>query len=125
LARFAKPGHFFDFTRYRPTLYLGEGGRRISIPNVRLRYAKREGNDLLFLHLLEPHSLSEVYIDSVLKMFKTLKVKEYVLLGSMYDMVPHTRPLIIHGGAMGREGQRELKKAGTFSSHYQGPTQCR
>jgi hypothetical protein len=122
LARFAKPGHFFDFTRYRPTLYFEEGIRRVSIPNVRLRYAKREGNDFLFLHLLEPHASSEAYIDSVLKMFKTLKVKKYILLGSMYDMVPHTRPLIIHGGAMGREAEQDLKKAGTFSSHYQGPT---
>jgi hypothetical protein len=32
----------------------------VSVPNITLRYAKREeGNDLLFLHLLEPHSLSE------------------------------------------------------------------
>ena len=29
LARLAKPGHFFDFTRYRPTLYLEGGIRRI------------------------------------------------------------------------------------------------
>ena len=123
LAKLAKPGHFFDFTRYRPTLFLDEGIRRVSIPNVRLRYAKREGgNDFLFLNLLEPHSLSESYIDSVLKILKTLKVKKYILLGSMYDMVPHTRPLIIHGGAMGREAEQDLKKAGTFSSHYQGPT---
>ena len=123
LARFAKPGHFFDFTRYRPTLYLEEGIRRVSIPNVRLRYAKREGgNDFLFLHLLEPHALAEFYIDSVLKILKTLKVKKYILLGSMYDMVPHTRPLMIHGGAMGREAQQDLKKARVFSSHYQGPT---
>lgn len=123
LARFAKPGHFFDFTRYRPTLYLEEGVRRVSIPNVRLRYAKREGgNDFLFLHLLEPHAFSEAYIDSVLKMFKTLKVKKYIVLGSMYDMVPHTRTLIIHGGGTGREAEQDLKKAGTSSSHYQGPT---
>ena len=47
LARLAKPGNFFDFTRYRPNLYYEEGIRRISIPNVTLRYAKREGgNDL-------------------------------------------------------------------------------
>jgi hypothetical protein len=123
LARLAKPGHFFDFTRYRPTLYYEEGIRRVSIPNMTLRYAKREGgNDLLFLHLLEPHALSEVYVDSVLKLLKTLKVKKYILLGSMYDAVPHTRPLIINGGAMGRETQQDLKKSEAQPSHYQGPT---
>jgi len=123
LARLAKPGHFFDFTRYRPTLYYEEGIRRVSVPNVALRYAKREeGNDLLFLHLLEPHSLSEVYVDSVLKLFKTFKVKKYILLGSMYDVVPHTKPLIINGGAVGRETQQDLKKSEAQHSHYQGPT---
>ena len=123
LARLAKPGHFFDFTRYRPTLYYEEGIRRVSIPNMTLRYAKREGgNDLLFLHLLEPHALSEVYIDSVLRLLKTLKVKKYILLGSMYDVVPHTRPLIINGGAIGRETQQDLKKSEAQPSYYQGPT---
>ena len=123
LARLAKPGHFFDFTRYRPTLYYEEGIRQVSIPNMTLRYAKREGgNDLLFLHLLEPHALSEVYVDSVLKLLKTLKVKKYILLGSMYDVVPHTRPLIINGGAIGRETQLDLKKSEAQPSYYQGPT---
>jgi hypothetical protein len=123
LAKLAKPGHFFDFTRYRPTLYLEEGIRKVSIPNVTLRYAKREGgNDLLFLHLLEPHALSEVYVDSVLRLLKTFKVKKYILLGSMYDVVPHTRPLIVNGGAIGREAEQELRKSGALPSHYQGPT---
>ena len=123
LARLAKPGNFFDFTRYRPTLYLEEGIRKVSVPNVALRYAKREsGNDLLFLHLLEPHALSEVYVDSVLKLLKTLKVKKYILLGSMYDVVPHTRPLIINGGAIGKEAEQDLKKSGALPSSYQGPT---
>ena len=123
LAKLAKPGHFFDFTRYRPTLYLEEGIRKVSIPNVTLHYAKREGgNDLLFLHLLEPHALSEVYVDSVLRLLKTFKVKKYVLLGSMYDAVPHTRPLIVSGGAIGREAEQELSKSGAMPSRYQGPT---
>jgi len=123
LARLAKPGHFFDFTRYRPTLYYEEGIRQVSIPNMTLRYAKREGgNDLLFLHLLEPHALSEIYVDSVLKLLKTLNVKKYILLGSMYDVVPHTRPLILNGGAIGRETQLDLKKSEAQPSHYQGPT---
>jgi hypothetical protein len=123
LARLAKPGNFFDFTRYRPNLYLDEGIRRISVPNTTLHYAKREGeNDLLFLHLLEPHALAEVYVDSVLRLLKTLKVKKYCLLGSMYDVVPHTRPLIVNGGAMGKETELELRKSGAQTSHYQGPT---
>jgi len=123
LARLAKPGHFFDFTRYRPNLYLEEGIRRISVPNTTIRYAKREGrNDLLFLYLLEPHALAEFYVDSVLRLLKTLKVKKYCLLGSMYDVVPHTRPLIVNGGAIGKETESEFKRSGAQLSSYQGPT---
>jgi hypothetical protein len=123
LARLAKPGHFFDFTRYRPNLYYEEDIRRISIPNVTLSYAKREGeNDLLFLHLLEPHALAEVYVDSVLRLLKILKVKKYCLLGSMYDVVPHTRPFIVNGGAIGKETELDLKRSEAQPSHYQGPT---
>ncbi len=123
LAKLARPGHFFDFTRYRPTLHLDEGVRKVSIPNVTVRYAKREGkNDLLFLHLLEPHALAEIYVDSVLQLLKTLRVRKYCQLGSMYDVVPHTRPLIVYGGAIGIETVQDLKKTEAQPSHYQGPT---
>lgn len=123
LARLAKPGHFFDLTRYRPTLYYEGAIRRLSVPNMPLRYAKREGeNDLLFFHLLEPHALSEFYVDSVLRLLKILKVRKYILLGSMYDAVPHTRPLIINGGANGKMAQQDLRKSEAQPSHYQGPT---
>jgi len=123
LGRLARPGHFFDFTRYRPTLYLEEGLRKVSVPNTTLSYAKRENeNDLIFLHLLEPHSLSENYVDSVLRLLRTFRVKKYILLGSMYDAVPHTRPLIVNGGAIGKETGLDLKKSGVQPSYYQGPT---
>jgi len=123
LARLAKPGNFFDFTRYRPNLYREEGIRRVSIPNTTLRYAKRErGNDLLFLRLLEPHALAEFYVDSVLRLIKTLKASKYCLLGSMYDMVPHTKPLLVNGGALGKETEQDLERSEAQPSNYQGPT---
>ena len=123
LGRLAKPGHFFDFTRYRPMLHLEEGVRKVNIPNTTISYARRENeNDLLFLHLLEPHAHSEIYVDSVLRILRTFGVKKYILLGSMYDAVPHTRPLIVNGGAIGRETELDLKKSGAQPSYYQGPT---
>jgi hypothetical protein len=123
LGRLAKPGNFFDFTRYRPTMYYERNVRRIKVPNTYLKYAKREGeNDLLFLRLLEPHSMSEIYVDSVLRLFETLKVKRYCLIGSMYDAVPHTKPLIANGGAIGKEAEQDLKRTEAHRSSYQGPT---
>lgn len=123
LGGLARPGAFFDFTRYRPTLYYEGDERRITVPNTTLRYARREkGNDLLFLSLLEPHALAEVYVDSILRVLSVLKARKYILLGSMYDVVPHTRPLVVNGGAVGKETILDLRKSEAVKSHYQGPT---
>ena len=40
----------------------------------------------------------------------------------MYDVVPHTRPLIVNGGAIGRETELDLKRSEAQPSDYQGPT---
>jgi predicted ATP-grasp superfamily ATP-dependent carboligase len=123
LAKLARPGNFFDFTRYRPTVYLEGAVRRLKIPNTILSYATREkGNDFLFLRMLEPHSLGEDYVDSIIELLKTFKAKRYCLLGSMYDAVPHTKPLLVSGRATGKDAEQDLKKAGVQSSNYQGPT---
>jgi predicted ATP-grasp superfamily ATP-dependent carboligase len=123
LGRLARPGNFFDFTRYRPTMYLRGGRREVSLPNTMVSYAQQEeGHDFVFLHLLEPHMLGEDYVDSVAQLLVKLGVKRYCLLGSMYDVVPHTRPLVITGSASGEKAAQELKKVGAQSSGYQGPT---
>ncbi len=123
LAQLTRPGNFFDFTRYRPTVYFEGAARRLKIPNTILSYAQREkGNDFLFLHMLEPHSLGEDYVDSVIELLKVLKVKRYCLLGSMYDAVPHTKPLLVSGRATGKGAEMDLRKAGVQPSNYQGPT---
>jgi len=123
LGRLARPGNFFDFTRYRPTIYFEEGRRKVTIPNTVVNYAKRDGgNDFLFLHLLEPHMLGEVYVDSVLRLLERFNVKRYCLLGGMYDMVPHTRPLLVTGAAVGAKAEYDLNRAGVQASDYEGPT---
>ena len=123
LGELARPGNFFDFTRYRPTAYLKEGRREFSIPNTTISYAKREtGCDFLFLKLLEPHMLGEVYVNSILQLLKKFEVKRYCFLGSMYDMVPHTKQLLVSGGAIGKKAEQDLAKAEILPSDYQGPS---
>lgn len=123
LARLARPGSFFDFTRYRPTIYRREGRRHLSVPNTYITYGKQKtGNDFLFLHLLEPHMLGEVYVNSVVRLLSRFKIKRYCLIGSMYDFVPHTRPLLVTGSAVEKMLKRGLETAGAVSSDYQGPT---
>ena len=123
LARLARPGNFFDFTRYRPTLIRKENNSEIDIPNTIINYSKDpESHDFLFLRLLEPHMLAEVYVDSVVELLKTFGVKRYCLIGSMYDMVPYTRPLLVTGNASNLALQNALAITNVIPSDYQGPT---
>jgi predicted ATP-grasp superfamily ATP-dependent carboligase len=71
---------------------------------------------------LEPHAHAELYIASVLKLLKTFKAKRYILVGSMYDVVPHTRPLLVSGYGMGEGALEELRKAGVLPITYRGPS---
>jgi predicted ATP-grasp superfamily ATP-dependent carboligase len=117
------PGRFYDFTRYRPTIHLDNGIRDMTIPNTTIHYAERPGlPSLLLFRLLEPHSQSELYVSSVIKVLTHFKVTKYVLLGSMYDSVPHTRPLLVSGYGMGEKALADVRKAGVMPISYQGPS---
>jgi len=123
LAELARPGSYFDFTRYRPMLYGSRDQRQMVLPNSYVTYGRQEeDHDFLFLHLLEPHTLGEIYVDSVLQLLVSFGVKRYCLIGSMYDFVPHTRPLLVTGGASDEKTKYELERAGVYSSDYEGPT---
>jgi hypothetical protein len=126
LAKLARPGTFFDLTRYRPTVRNVEGGgRETTFPNSNVRYAQPEsGPNLIFMHLLEPHSMAEDYIDSIVELLKHFGVSVYCRLGAMYDSVPHTRPIVITGNT----GDVEPRPGAhpplvqQRGSSYEGPT---
>jgi len=123
LAVLSRPGRFYDYTRYRPIIRLEEGIRDLSIPTTHIHYARREGrSDIVLLRLLEPHAASEFYVDSIVRLLKTFGTKRYVLLGSMYDMVPHTRPLLISGYGMGKEAREDVRKARALPMVHHGPS---
>lgn len=125
LGKLARPGTFFDFTRYRPTVRIVNGQRETTSPNSFVNYAQPEnGPDLLFLHLLEPHAMAEDYVDSVVELLNHFRVSVYCRVGAMYDSVPHTRPTAVTGNA----GTLQ-PRPGTASpliqqrqSQYEGPT---
>ncbi len=123
LGKLVRPGQFFDFTRYRPTMRLVKGERQVTVPNSLIHYAtSEEGPDYLFLHLMEPHANSEEYTDSILEVVRYFNIKRYCRLGAMYDAVPHTRPLLVTG-SLGEVAQ--IKPVSNFKlrqSNYQGPT---
>ena len=124
LGRLARPGTFFDFTRYRPRTRMVEGRRVFTTPNSIVHYAHDDNSDrdFLFMHLREPHAMGEDYTDAVVALLKHFDVTEYCRIGGMYDQVPHTRPLLVTGSLS--ESQTETAKdlVSPRQSTYQGPT---
>ena len=123
IGRLVKPGRYYDFTRYRPKSVLKQGVREYSIPSTTISAAVREhGPDLITLHMLEPHLYGEDYTDSLIELLKYLGVKRYSMIGAMYDMVPHTRELLVSGGILDSHNEAEYKLVGVRPSGYEGPT---
>ena len=123
IGRLAQPGLFYDFTRYRPRSVRNQGRREFSVPNTIVRHAPTpEGPDLLLVHLLEPHLYGEEYVETLLQVFDHLGVKKYSLIGAMYDIVPHTRPLMVSGVGVGTGVEEENRLVGVLTSNYEGPT---
>ncbi len=123
IGRLVRPGRYYDFTRYRPKSVLRRGKREYTIPSTTVKVAVREnGPDLVTLHLLEPHAYGEDLTDSVIGMLDQLGVKRYSMVGAMYDMVPHTRPLLVSGGSVDASNEAEYRMVEVRPSDYEGPT---
>ena len=123
IGKLARPGNFYDFTRYRPVIAMREGVRDVTIPNSFIYACRREGaRDLLLLHLLEPHAFGEDFAEGVTEVLQALKAVRYSLVGAMYDAVPHTRPLMVTGSVQGPNSQRQAREAKVEESTYEGPT---
>ena len=123
IGRLVRPGRFYDFTRYRPKSVIKEGVREYSIPSTTVSVCVRDRSpDIITLHLLEPHLYGEDYTDSVIEVLKHFGVKRYSMIGAMYDMVPHTRQLLVSGGTVDASNEEEYKLVGVRPSDYEGPT---
>ena len=124
LGRLAKPGKFFDFTRYRPRMRIVNGNRVFTKPNTIVHHAKDQysDRDYIFIHIREPHNFGEEYTDSIVELFYYCNVTEYCRIGGMYDSVPHTRPILVTGSMT---DEQEIKAGSLLNprrSTYQGPT---
>lgn len=123
LGKLTRPGDYFDFTRYRPRTRITADRRQLILPNSTIGYTQREQSpDFLLLNLREPHNSSEEYVDSVVDILKAFDVKRYCLLGGMYDVVPHTRPLLVSGTTSVQRTADEAKMIRVQETTYQGPT---
>ena len=124
LGRLARPGNFYDFTRYRPRTRTVNDRRVLTIPNTIVHYAHDDesNRDYLFLEMREPHAKGEDYAEAVVNLLKQFDVTEYCGIGGMYDSVPHTRPLLVTGNLTKDQEARAGGLVSTRSGTYQGPT---
>lgn len=122
MGHLARPGRYFDFTRYRPMLTRENGQRRVTLPNTHLHSANTPDGDWILLHSLEPHNNGDEFVEGLIELVVRLNVTEYVLIGSMYAPVPHTRPVPVSGGSSSEAMQQKLRAAGVRESNYEGPT---
>ncbi len=123
LAALARPGEFYDFTRYRPMLSRKGESADVTFVNAMVTCGRRsEGPDFVFLRLPEPHTMAETFVESVVELLKRLNVKRYSLLGSVYDMVPYTRPLLVTSSASNQSLRNNLSVTKAVPSDYNGPT---
>jgi hypothetical protein len=130
IAEFARPGDFYDFVTYRErslTYIDNKGIRRTEYPNSRVYYVRRydSDSDLLFLSLLEPNHFSEIFVDRVVTLLKTMNIKRYIVAGAMGSPVPHTRQIRITGRSSDPGIGEKLDTLGvrqTLGRQYQGPT---
>ena len=124
LGRLARPGNFFDFTRYRPRTRIVEGRRVFTTPNSIAHYARDDesNRDHIFLHLREPHAQGEDYVDAVVSLLKHFDVTEYCRIGGMYDSVPHTRRLLVTGTLTKEQAELAKGLVSPRRNTYQGPT---
>ena len=123
IGRLSRPSEFYDYTRYRPQMNLSGDRRTVTVPNTIVFAGRRDSPpDLLLLQMLEPHARAEDFNDSITEVLRHLKVSRWVLVGGMYDSVPHSRPLAVTGSARGWDAPPELGGVRLRRGSYQGPT---
>lgn len=124
LATMINPSKFYDYTIYRPRTYFSDGKRKFRQPQTRLSYVIRpeDDHDLIMMEMLEPHINSEDFINAVIELADKFNVSEYTMIGGMYDMVPHTRPLVVSSITSDPTLLDTLLELQVRESDYEGPT---
>ena len=120
------PEEFYDFTSTRPQTLLDDKGERyISWPSndFHAYVPDDDSPGLLLLSGVEPNLKWKTYCDAVIAIADRYGVELMVTLGSLFNMVPHTRPFPVSSVVSSNEklGKRVLA-IGAFNSPYQGPT---
>jgi predicted ATP-grasp superfamily ATP-dependent carboligase len=116
------PEEYHDFQVNRPTVAIGDGGRReISWPTTHIAVATvpQTGRLVVLVHGIEPSMRWRRYCAELLDLGKTLGVRSVVTLGALLADAPHTRPIPVSATTEDPEVRALL---GLEPSTYEGPT---
>lgn len=116
------PDDYVDFQQSRPTVALGDDGRRtISWPETGLSWATVPGldRDLLLCVGVEPNMRWKAFAAEITDLALKLDVDLALTLGGLLADTPHTQPVPVSGSAAEPALAREL---GLQLSRYEGPT---
>lgn len=116
------PEEYHDFQVNRPTVALGEDGRRIiSWPTTRLSWTSPPGSrrDMVLVRGIEPSMRWRSYVAELLTYAEQLGVTTMVTLGALLADVPHTRPIPVTTTS---EDEGLLRELALERSRYEGPT---
>jgi proteasome assembly chaperone (PAC2) family protein len=122
--RFASidPERFYDFQATRPTVRVTlRGVREINWPANDFFYARNPGgeHDLVILIGVEPNLRWRTFGETLLGLFRDLKVNMVISLGALLADVAHTRDVRVTGTAADPEVAARLHLS---TSRYEGPT---
>src|SRR5665648_283953 len=116
------PEEYHDFQVSRPTVGVGEDGRRvIAWPSTSVTAATRPGSGevVALVHGIEPSMRWRRFCSEVLDTAERLGVTTVVTLGALLADVPHSRPIPVTATSDDPELQDAL---GLDASTYEGPT---
>lgn len=115
------PEEYHDFQVNRPTVSIGEDGRReIAWPTTSLAVTRlRTGRTVVLVHGIEPSMRWRRYSGELLDAAERLGVGTVVTLGALLADVPHSRPIPVTATSDDDALRRRL---GLDPNTYEGPT---
>jgi len=116
---------FYDFSTTRPEVTIDRGLiKLLQLPSNSLFYWKnmKADHDLVIFHGIEPQFHWQKFVDIILDLAETLKVRRVYALGGLHDNMPHTMEPRISGLVNRADLLEVLQKHNIEPINYQGPS---
>ena len=116
---------FYDFSSARPEVTIEAGLiKLIQLPTNSLLYWKNSeaDHDLVLFHGIEPQYHWQKFIDSIIDLAVSLKVRRIYALGGLYDNIPHTMETRISGVVNNQDLLDVLQNHYIEPINYRGPS---